>query len=925
MKRVIRRRVMFGKDNSASDLRGDTGHGSIIRLLLLYTCSFIVIAAGVYFMFLYQGKTFIRFGFVNNDSFAQRYMFLFEFRRFIENLFAGGTINTWDWSIGLGADAYSFNISNLFNPFTYIAAFAPDKYVDAVYSLTIVGRVYLCGFTTILFAKKIGLTDQQSMLGALMYTFSPWITMTSLAQGSFILACALLPLVLLGLEKVLRKESPVLFVLSVAYTTVVAFTFAYIIGIITVMYFFVRYFTAYLGGGAGRFFGRLGAVFGYGTMGLMVSGIGLVTTMLKFTNTTSTSGKVIPTLFTMEQYLRIPLRFITLSTVFEANSVIATTALGIIMIPVIIICFFKFRTCAVLTGILFGLSLIPYVSSVFNFFSYVSGRWFFVLAFFYSLAAAEAFDDKFLKDKRIQISITAVFVLYTAYLAWIQKILSPFHKTILIVNWSAAFLVLIAILLFYMGGDTKKEFALKARKFAPACVAFITMLGMVTAFNVRAFKNAEGYLEQGAADALISSSVQRIVDKIPDDDFYRVDQVGDILGDLDPHCKINEAMYYGSRSNYVFCSSVDNDWLTYNKLLGNSQGYYKRVAPNSNDDRFGLDLLQGTRYFIGDDLERGAEVDTTPYAAYGFEDQGLIGSVELMKNKYDIGLGCMFGKYMRMSEWLKLSYADREIAMLDAVVIPDDQDAPEGTEEVKAEDLKTGVTEAEYKVSDMNRRGTKFTISCENDDDHALIISFKNVRSSSNGRVTIHVDNGRIRKTAVNTLKDARGFHDIKDLTFSIGSGKKAAEKLSVRLVPNGKNVATDKVFYDDIVIYKVPVRIYDKLAGRLEKRKFDVTSFGEDMIRGTMDTGESGVLYLSVPDDDGWEVKVDGKKAKIRKAVDVAFMGIDLKPGTHSIEIEYHTASFLPGAALSLAGLVLLITALILRRRKKKQDRLEQ
>ena len=898
----------------------DGNRRPVFLLLLIYTGLFAVLAAAVYFFFISEGRTFLRFGFTNKDSFSQRYMFLFEFRRFVEGLFSGGTLNTWDWSIGLGSDGYSFNISNLVNPFMYIAAFAPVAYADVVYTLTIVARVWLSGITFILFARKTGLNDFQNILGAVMYVFSPWIITNSIAQGTFIMATVMLPLVLLGVEKVIRKESPLPLVFSVAYSVAVTFTFAYMIAILTIMYFLVRYLTAYRGDGIKAFGGRFLALLGWGSCGILVSGAALVVTVMKLGNTTTVTGKEVPLLFTMTEYLRMPLKLIDYSTVFETSSVIGATMLAAALIPAVIYCAIKLRTNAVMTVLLYALMLLPYTSSVFNFFSYISGRWMFALSFFLALAAAEAFDRRYLGNKWVRAFMAAFVIVYAGYLMWIQKVLKQTGKLVVIVNFAA--LLIITVIILFAFRDKGRKFSENAvfRKAVCLAVSLVMALGFTTAYNLRIFKTGEGFLAARAADAMISYSAQRVGRSIDDDDFYRVDQVGDLIGTVDPHCKVNEAMYFGNRSNYVFCSYVDNDWLTYNKLLGNNQGYYKRVAPNSNDDRFGLDFLQGVKYFIGDNVPEDVDDrDTTPYAAFGFDEENEkeVDGVELTENRYSIGLGCVFTEYMRMSEWLKLSYAEREIAMMRAAVIDDAQRAPSGMKELKASSLKSGVEEIDYEETARNSKGDKLTISAENDGRHQIILSFKNIRTNKNGRLTVRVNNGTVRKSAVNTIKDVRGFPDIKDLTFNLGSGKNASETIKIHMFPNGEDKKTAKVKYDDIVMYRIPLDEYEKAAEKLEENRLELTRFDNDILEGNVSCARAGMLYLSVPDDDGWEIRVDGKKVKKRTGVDVAFTGIDLQPGDHTVVLEYHTRGMLAGMLLSLAGLIVTVIALVISRKK--------
>lgn len=87
----------------------DSRQPNIILTLLMYTVLFCVMAAGVYFMFYDQQRTLVHFGETNKDAFSERYIFIFEFQRFLQNLIKNGTLNTWDWSIGLGADGYSLD------------------------------------------------------------------------------------------------------------------------------------------------------------------------------------------------------------------------------------------------------------------------------------------------------------------------------------------------------------------------------------------------------------------------------------------------------------------------------------------------------------------------------------------------------------------------------------------------------------------------------------------------------------------------------------------------------------------------------------------------------------------------------------------------------------------------------------------------
>ena len=406
----------------------------------------------------------------------------------------------------------------------------------------------------------------------------------------------------------------------------------------------------------------------------------------------------------------------------------------------------------------------------------------------------------------------------------------------------------------------------------------------------------------------MSVSRQRVAQKIDDNGFYRVDQV--IKSSRDS--KNNEQMYFGNRSNYGFYSNIDVGWIEYNKLLDNSQSYYKRVRMRSNDNRFGLDLLQGTRYFIGNDNDPDEGINE--YAGFGFEPYDKIEGIDILKNRYFIGAGCAFSKYIKESEWLKLSYADREAAMLMAVVVPDDELMPSGMKEMSASDVDSGIEECKYSIR-RRKNGNKLIIDVDNDDEHQLLLSMINVKVAGEAPFEMQVKNGVIKKSVMNSRGDERGYPDMKDFSVNLGSGKKAGKHIVIKLKGNG---AAEKsgISYDDLIIYRIPLSTYRKNAEVLVDNSMKVTQFNNDYIRGTITADGQKLLYLSILDNYGWDAYVDGRKVKTRDRMDIAFMGIDLEQGEHTIELRYHTRGFISGAVLSFAGLLCAIFICFLHRK---------
>lgn len=885
----------------------EEGRSSTLKCLLIYTGCFIVLCFFVYFLFITDGRTLVRYLTKHADSFEQKYVFVFELKRFLDTLFQNGEINTWDWTIGLGTDGYAFNVSSMLCPAEYIQYLTPGKYVDIVSSLMIISRVYVSGAGFVLFAKKIGLSDCQTIMGAIAYTFSPWIIVMTIYQASLVKASLVFPFIMLGEEKLIRRESPLLFILSVGYTVFTVFSFAYIIAFIVLLYFPVRMLTDGRTRTADIVIKTTIILFLSGIAGIMLAGESFVITLMKFGETSGASGNTADLFWSVKDYLRMPMRLMTWDMVFGASSIIAIAAIGVIMVPMIAYKAYRRETDSIMTVLMFIFVLFPFFSRMFNFFSYPTGRWMFALIFFYALAAAECFDKELLMRKESKVAITAVFAMYAVYIMWIQKICDDMNKIILLFSCVVCTLMIVVIWIYFRPSmDSQAK-----QKAAGIAVIAIMCAGIIFNYNVMFYPEYENYLKIGQGQEEMNKSPQRAAQGITDDDFYRVDQA--------KTTKLNAQMYFGNRSEYVYYSYIDVGWIQYNKLLGNNQGYCRRVRVQSNDNRFGLDFLQGVRYFMGN---YEGHSDLSQYAGFGYEPYKTIDGVDVLKNKYNIGIGCMFDSYIRRAEWEKLSFADREYAMLMGIMVPDDEEMPSSMSELMADDIKSGVEEVPYEIS-ANKGNTEFVISCDNDDEHQLLMSFSNVQAAGEKKFKLKVDNGVIEKTVSNTRGDDRGYPEetMRDLTVNLGSGEKAGSEIKVKLSGDDAAMASG-VSFDDVKIYSMPLETYRKCAEKLVDNRLNVTRFTNDHITGTVKTDKPQTLYLSIFDNNGWDVYVDGKKADVREEVDLAFIGTDIEPGEHEVDIIYHSKGALEGLLVTLAGVILTVFIMLMW---KKQSAAEQ
>ena len=105
---------------------------------------------------------------------------------------------------------------------------------------------------------------------------------------------------------------------------------------------------------------------------------------------------------------------------------------------------------------------------------------------------------------------------------------------------------------------------------------------------------------------------------------------------------------------------------------------------------------------------------------------------------------------------------------------------------------------------------------------------------------------------------------------------------------------------------------LFDEAYEMLSQRSMIPTLVTDTRIEGAIRAEQAGLLYLAVPNDDGWTLTVDGEPARITPLGD-AMIAVHLEPGLHAIALEYETPGFALGLKISIACLAVFLAFLIL------------
>lgn len=100
-----------------------------------------------------------------------------------------------------------------------------------------------------------------------------------------------------------------------------------------------------------------------------------------------------------------------------------------------------------------------------------------------------------------------------------------------------------------------------------------------------------------------------------------------------------------------------------------------------------------------------------------------------------------------------------------------------------------------------------------------------------------------------------------------------------------------------------------------IENRKKDTLAINyqsNTLIKGKISVSSKKVLFFAIPNDEGWHVKIDGKKQKTTTVMG-GMMAVELQKGKHKVQLEYIRPFLKLGIILTLCFLILSVILFIL------------
>ncbi len=104
-----------------------------------------------------------------------------------------------------------------------------------------------------------------------------------------------------------------------------------------------------------------------------------------------------------------------------------------------------------------------------------------------------------------------------------------------------------------------------------------------------------------------------------------------------------------------------------------------------------------------------------------------------------------------------------------------------------------------------------------------------------------------------------------------------------------------------------------------LKDEQLEITEMSDTHVIGTVDASFAGTMMTSIPYDAGWLVRVDGKLVPTY-GINDGLLGFDMPVGTHTVELVYYPSGWWIGVIISAVSLAVLILLLVLGRVRRSK-----
>ena len=883
------------------------------------------------------------------DGMSQYYPFFVyegQWLRGIASSLLGGNglqIPLWEWASGYGADVITtFDV--FLDPLNLVSAITPEWASEWVFQFLVVLRLYLAGLAFVFYARTRGESRCGTVLGALLYALCG-AGLTAVRWSSGLHALILFPVVLAGAERILAGKRPWVFVGSLTLLAIISYYFTYMACILLVGYLALRVVMVEGPRLTPRIFLRWVGIFaGLVLLCLTLAGCALVPAayslmgMDRLVDRSTTT----PLLYTIGTYARI------LSSFLSVNEVGSDTYQGFGGLA-FLACAALFsqrrenRALKLVLVVLTAFLFVPAIGSFFNALNYATNRWAWAYALCVSLVLARMTPALLAPTPR-QWRTMAAWVACYAVLFALPQMRNEQNM--------AGFAAMLAAMVALIIANTT---SVPRSMLAGALALTLGVNGFYLLSADESDVGSQQIVLNTAYSTLTANSLDSIALEANDDSWWRFDAAQPAYNSGQPTNRArNNCLVLGVRG-IDFYNSVYNDDIdafhTELAIAGDCINF-SFIDLQSRSD---LMSLLGVKYYA----YRKDGSDAVPY---GFSKEREVAQrtiadydYRLLQSDDYLPFGSTFAKAISREDYLALTPAQRQQALLQAVVT--EQPIANATvspvsqltfeDETHPYQIKkaNGVTVGDGTL-DVAFSGASITLEFEGrpQADTFLYLTGLSYRAKKPSDKVSPEDRAKMSFPRKVKLLWEDLTHS-EPMTYNIMAGSNASNMSGFieNYLPNnhmygGKDTwlvslgysddapTAIKVTFNDSGIYSFDSMEVVSQTHRNKRSWVDASTastlqdvrLGTNTIEGTIDLGESRLLFVPIAYSSGWSASVDGQEVPVLRA-NTGFMALDLAPGHHEIQMHYHTPGLTQGLAVTGVGVVALLVLVVVLRVKKR------
>lgn len=813
----------------------------------------------------------------------------------------------WDFAIGQGASILSvFHI----NPLFLLAIVTPYRWMEVVYNVVTVAQIPLAAWAFTVYCRSVEKREVLPVLtGAVIYACSGFVIFTAAKHIYFMTFFVIyLPLILAGCERWLRQRKWGTFVVMIFLAMIGGYYYAFVNTLLMAIYLVIRQISVH----KTQFkviFKELFQLVGLYLWGFALSLVIFLPSVVGFfsSSRSDVSKSAFDLFYKVGYYTKLVTRFVSSD---PSGNHWAKLGLAGIVFAALVLLFLRWRDRKLAplragTLVLVVCLCVPLMGKIFNGFGYVTNRWSYGFAFCMALVVV------CLLPRLVELKIWEQIVLAVVTAGYVALVIH------LSGGWEKAprtAMVLLAVVTLCAIGFTW----LPNKKVGQSVLALVTLCAVL--FNINQFyspshsKELGRYMTTRSVRGSVVNSAEAAASHIKDDGFWRAEVEGN---------RCNRFCLTGGYGTMSYWSVLDGNLVDY-YLDFDLNSVRQSYAVWGLDERASLCAASSVKYFVGKATDDDGKAKN--YAPYGFEAVGKDGKFTIYQNKYALPVGYTYTGYLTRSAYDKLSPLERQQALLQCVILPDEQAEQvqgqlTGTKpRLSTQDVPWSVKDQkDAKLKDnaivVKKPGGSVTLTFAGAADCETYVYFKNLEmtKSKTDDCTMTVSgNGVGKKT--NLYREGSLYTFQRDeVTFNLGYSADGVKQCKVTFDAKGTYT------FDALQVVCLPMADYVR----------DVTALGEvtmedakeeaGSVSGSVTLTDTRMLTLSIPWQKGWTVRVDGQKADAIR-VNGMYTGVLLQPGTHTIEATYQIPGLKPGAVVSAVALVGGVAVVIWAKRRRKR-----